>query len=167
MLLDLNISILEKWINAASNVYCFYMESDIHPHIHSKPISWRLLKINLLETFAFSSLIFFCINFESKCTVLGPTIKLNFEGTLEISSLCYVFLTDKETISVIQMIYRKENSCGSLIHFRLPICCFLLTVLRGIYFFRYLMIIFSRLSNRKWKSKVCDGRRIKVWWINF
>ena len=82
----------------------FYMDLDIHPYIQSKPISPRLLKINHLETFTVSSLIFFCINFESKCTVLGPTRLLNLEGTLEISPLCHVFQAHKETISVIHMI---------------------------------------------------------------
>ena len=127
----------------------FYMDLDIHPDTESKPISPWLLKINYLETFAFSSLIFFCITFKSKCTVLGPTIQLNLKGTLETSSLCHVFLEHKETISKIHMIKPKENYCHTLIHFRLPICCFLLTVLREICFFSCLMIIFSRRSNKK------------------
>ena len=56
--------------NAASHFYCFlygfnYLPANISP---------RWLKINHLEIVAFSSLIFFCMNFESKCTVLGTTV---------------------------------------------------------------------------------------------
>ena len=49
----------------------------------------------------------------------------------------------------------------------MPICCFPLTVLRKIYFFSYIMIIFSWLSNKKWNSKLCDGWRTKLWWMNY
>ena len=49
----------------------------------------------------------------------------------------------------------------------MPICCFLLTVLRKIYFFNYVMIIFSWLSNKKRNSKSCDGWRTKLWWMNY
>ena len=49
----------------------------------------------------------------------------------------------------------------------MPICCFPLTVLRKIYFFSYIMIIFSWLSNKKWNSKLCDGWRSKLWWMNY
>ena len=49
----------------------------------------------------------------------------------------------------------------------MPICCFPLTVLQKIYFFNYIMIIFSWLSNKKWKSKLCDGWRTKLWWMNY
>ena len=73
------------------------MDLDIYPQIHGKPTSPQLLKINHLETIPFSSLIFFCTNFESKYTVMGGTILLMLEGTLEIS-LCHVFLAHNETI---------------------------------------------------------------------
>ena len=49
----------------------------------------------------------------------------------------------------------------------MPICCFLLTVLRKIYFFSYIMIILSWLSNKKWNSKFFDGWRTKLWWMNY
>ena len=49
----------------------------------------------------------------------------------------------------------------------MPICCFLLTVLRKIYFFNYIMIIFPWLWNKKWNSKSCDGWRTKLWWMNY
>ena len=52
----------------------FYMDLIIYPQIHGKPISARWLKINLLETVGFSALIFSCMDFESKCHVLGTTI---------------------------------------------------------------------------------------------
>ena len=48
----------------------------------------------------------------------------------------------------------------------MPICCFLLTVLRKIYFFSYMMIIFSWLSNKKWNSNLCGGWRTRLWWMN-
>ena len=51
-----------------------WMNLDTNLKIQRKLISSQLQKINQLETFAFSFQIFFCVNFESKCAVLGAAI---------------------------------------------------------------------------------------------
>ena len=63
-------------------------------------------------------------------------------GNLEISSLCHVFLTHKETISLIHMIYQKENYCHTPLHFRLLML--FPPVLWETYFVNY--VIFSTIK---------------------